>query len=617
MDATYLRALLAPVLRVLWGESLREALFENSLLLQSEVGAMLVELLEDGPSRELFQSAWADVSPVIRLDAIPVAQRRMQLPGPSDVHLWHQSYWLKKLSAHLIEARVKPGTYVGEEAKRLDTDTIYPWLIGQLRELLAQHDRGEMLRCGAAQLEYLHCQRWWTDKNISLMTGMPDYNDSVVQQLVDRRMELFQLSKAISVLIEELLVSPPSGAHPVDSMAWTDMLSLSALCVESCLSSEMTHKSLGGHRIEVLESGELVFSAEASEQVDLASFHTALETATMPEAIPLQPGDEESGGQTKRDPESVLSVLPDLEPIQNSLLDEHGFGIDALTGVLEAAKHWEVPEGEVFAVTATGKFAEAAEHLHGVVEAEEYQRAVAWLALPMSDQMTASEDSTPIRHWEIERRADRIDTRPFILLGTHLFVLPWTAANAWKIMWNYLSDGRLPWPEEMIGAKASSALAAIRQERNRELEQKCVQAIDHPQLEVRSNLTTQKAQQIGIQELSGEIDVLAVDQRSSRIWVMEVKDRFFPYSPRSISRDIDKFHQPGGHVEKLRGKVDDIGRFQSAIAREMDSDSPQRQWEVKGLFVTRRPMPAAFARDTDVEFCTIEEVRGVVVGHDK
>ena len=183
-------------------------------------------------------------------------------------------------------------------------------------------------------------------------------------------------------------------------------------------------------------------------------------------------------------------------------------------------------------------------------------------------------------------------------------------------MLNYLSDARLPWPKEMIGPKTAKALESIRQKRNQELERECAKAVAHPHLEVKPNVDQRMAKPLGIKELAGEIDVLVVDQRSSRIWVIEVKDPHFPYSPRSMSNEIDKFHQPGGHVDKLRRKIADISRDASAIAAKMKLPSPNRQWEVRGLFVTRRVTPSAFAGGVDIDFCTIEEARKVVVGPD-
>ena len=606
-----------PVLRVWWGLSLRDLLQQDNLLLQSRVGEALADCLSPGSHKELFESAWANAPPAIGFGAVSVAQRRIELPPPIGIHQWHQTRWLKEISAHLLAEGVEAKTYAGEEAERLLSETIFPWLIDRLQEQLAQHDRQQLLEYAITQLEHLHCQRWHAWRHISLMTGFPDYSEASIGRLLEERRESFELSRVIALLVAELLASPADGEVPVGSLAWTDMLSLAELGLESRLSSAMSHKGLGGLQVEILESRELVFSPEASERADIASFQAAVAASAMPQPIPHLSSGTAIHGETGNTPESIVSVLPSLEPAQTSLKDEHGFTLDALMGVFDAAEKWDIPDGEVFAIASAREIAETAGRVHGVVGDEEYERAVTWLALTADDKATASGEAKPIEHWEIERRAERIDTRPFLQWGDTLYVLPWTASNAWKIMLSYLSDARLPWPEEMIGPKTANALKAIRQKQNQELERECAQAVTHPHLEVRPNVDQRKAKPLGIKELSGEIDALVVDQRSSRIWVIEVKDPHFPYSPRTMSNELNKFHQPGGHVEKLRRKIADIGKVASAIASKMNLPSPNRQWEVRGLFVTRRATPSAFADGVDIDFCTIEEVRGMVVGHDK
>ena len=605
-----------PVLRVVWGLSLRDSLQKDHRFLQSRVGEVLAECLVPGPHKEKFESAWADAPPAIGFGSVSRAQRRTELPAPIAIHQWHQTRRLKELSAHLLAEGVGAKTYAGQEAKRLLSETVYPWLIDRLQERLALHDRKELLEFAVTQLEHLHCHQWRMEKDLSMMTGFSEYNEANVRKLREKRRESFELSRVIALLVDELMVSPSDGEKPVDSLAWADMLSLAELCLKSCLSSEMSHKGLGGLQLEILESRELVFTPEDSERADIASFQAAVAASDKPLPIPHLSSGTVPSDESGNAPESIVRVIPSLEPVQTSLKDEHGFTLDALIGVFDAAEKWEMLDTQVFAATSARKIAETAARVHGVASVDEYELAVTWLARTADDKATASESTIRIEHWEIERRAERTDTRPFLQQGDTLYVLPWTASNAWKIMLGYLWDARLPWPEEMIGPKTARALESIRQKRNRELERECAQAVAHPLLEVRSNVRPHKARALGIKKLSGEIDVLVIDQRSDRIWVIEVKDPHFPYSPRSMSNEIDKFHQPGGHVDKLRRKIADIDQDASVMAAKMNLPSPNRQWEVRGLFVTRRTTPSAFAEGVDIDFCTIGETREVVVDHD-
>ena len=122
---------------------------------------------------------------------------------------------------------------------------------------------------------------------------------------------------------------------------------------------------------------------------------------------------------------------------------------------------------------------------------------------------------------------------------------------------------------------------------------------------------------MGIDRLSGEIDTLAVDERSDRIWVVEVKDPHFPYSTRLMDRQVEDFHKPGGYVDKLRSKVEDVARCEAAIAAiaaKLDIERADRDWQTRGVIVTRRVTPAAFAGCEDVLFKTIDDVDEIVNG---
>ena len=182
------------------------------------------------------------------------------------------------------------------------------------------------------------------------------------------------------------------------------------------------------------------------------------------------------------------------------------------------------------------------------------------------------------------------------------------------ILFNYVLDARLPWPDEMIGNNASATLARIRQARNEQLERDCEQQVSHARLVVRRRIKPHKARSIGLVSLSGEIDLLVFDPSWDCIWVIEVKDPHFPYSPRSLNRQIRHFHSAGGYVEKLRTKVVDVSRDSSEVARRLGVNSPERQWDVRGMMTTRRVTPAAFVSCEDTMFCTVSQVRDIVVG---
>ena len=81
-----------------------------------------------------------------------------------------------------------------------------------------------------------------------------------------------------------------------------------------------------------------------------------------------------------------------------------------------------------------------------------------------------------------------------------------------------------------------------------------------------------------------------------------------------MDRQVRDFHKPGGYVDKLRSKVEDIARCGSAIAAKLAVEPADREWQTRGVIVTRRVTPAAFAGCEDVLFRTIDDVGDIVNG---
>ena len=120
---------------------------------------------------------------------------------------------------------------------------------------------------------------------------------------------------------------------------------------------------------------------------------------------------------------------------------------------------------------------------------------------------------------------------------------------------------------------------------------------------------------IGLDPLSGDIDLLAVAANQSRVWVIEVKDPYVPMSLRQIRSSISRFHGPGEHVGKLLQKCEDIRRNITNLTSALSvGDHADHEWTVKGLMATRHVHPAAFRVDSRVRFCQINTLREAILG---
>ena len=283
-----------------------------------------------------------------------------------------------------------------------------------------------------SQLERLYCKRRWTDEHLAHVTGFPTFSHAAVERLREQRADLFLLSRAIALLIEELLRWPTGGEQPVDELAWLDVLSVADLCVESCSRSELLHTELSGHQITISGTYEIQMDSDVEIRIDLDAYRSALSQETEPTPIPIKLAKSDSDSASAERPESIVSVEPHLLPIDHSLRQNHGFGLDAVIGCLDTATHWILPSDNPVAASSADDIASIAERDHGVVAFEEYRNAVEWLTLGLDDDRSVTGDAVAIEHWETERRAERVITRCFIRSDSCVYVLPWTSEAGLK-----------------------------------------------------------------------------------------------------------------------------------------------------------------------------------------
>ena len=424
------------------------------------------------------------------------------------------------------------------------------------------------------------------------------------------------------MILEETLARPPSGDAPPDSLVWGELLSLAKVAFVSRLRSETLHQNLGHLAIVVNDAFQIHVeqSDGPTDDIDTPTYSRQRSFATLPPPVPI---DTSSPGQA--DPKPLLDQLPELAGIDQALLKEKGFGLSALLGVLEVAWEWEITPDRPFGKTSVGAFAGHAAHQITKVTSEEFEKAIDWLTLKAED-LQAEER----KYWETDRRSIRVDTRPFVELGWGLYVLPWTAMATHRIVLNYLNDGRLPWPyppthqkaphrtEMYLGEAVQKALKKYRRDYcEKPLEkEECYDALSATHLKTIQNIDERRPEDYGMDSLSGQIDLLSVDPEASRIWVIEAKDPHSPFSTVRVRRSFDQFHDLDGHVDKLLRKVEDIERNATCVTSTMGIEHPNREWKVQGLMVTRHVHPAAYAVNSQVRFCTLDELADVAMGRD-
>jgi hypothetical protein len=586
-----------------WDDRLESALAHDSGAVETSLVGIIAQVFDESVRDDLVL-AWQTAPPGIRMDGYSVVQTAKELPEPLDDHEATRSRTVRELGEHLAAESVSPGIFEGAEATAFESRTVFPWLVARMHEYLGDLNPDSLLPFALAQLERLHHQRHIEDLRFRWRKGFPSYvegDDS------DHREPNARAARAVSLMVEEILAHPPTGQTGVDDLAWTEALAVAQLCIESCFRSDAIHQRLRPTTVEVTDYYEVrIHENDSATDIDLTAYSRHRARTTLPDGLPITTGQTEAPDEEQ--PQSVVESRPRLASIDAALRADLGFGLDAIVGVLNVARQWDADRSTSATLTSSEALVAQCTDLVLGATPSECAKAVQWLTLRATDL-----GAETIPHWETERRAKRVLTSPLVAADGGLWVLPWLAGSTLRIFANYLTDGRLPWPDSTLPERVVEALDQYRQTNNRDLEKEIVKALDATPLVVRGGVKPEKAAHYGFTRLSGEIDALCFDPARSRVWVIEAKDPYTPYSYRQIRRLFDDFHKPKKkYIDKLLQKVDDISSSASQIAAKLGVPNPTRSWVTHGLMVTRHVEPAAFSVNPRVLFCVLEDVVDVV-----
>lgn len=606
-DALVLELFADSVIRLSCSELLLPALLQDSVEVESAIGHSVADALPQSDATARFKQDWDAAPPAVRVDGMRYAQDASELPPAIEPHDSQLNDVRRRLSKHLA-GQVEPGSYGRREAVRIESEVIYPWLLEELHALLERYRHEEMLEYALSQLERANHHRLVNQHRIAWRRGTFD-SDAHEERSEEDRLTI--LTKCVTLIAEETLAQIPQGDSSPDRLGWIQLLSVAQLCVESSLRSESIHLRLTDPTMTISDRYRLDLDARFP-RVDLHAYHDARKAMLLPGAVPMGSSEAHLPEPEDIQPLPLIDQVPDLTDLDRELNATLGFGLDALRGVLSMACEWEVSASTYIAYVSAEAFLDRLTSLSDLASRDEHARALEWLTLHRAG-LLADADNGMIEHWELERRAARVMTRPFIEGANGIYVLPWTSQFSARILRNYLVEGRLPWPDRVLPSKVCKALHRYRQGVAKAFEHECVRVLSNSRLIIRRNIEPSKAHQYGIDELYGEIDVLCVDPQTSHIWVIEAKDLAMPFSSRSLRRHINKFMHEGAFVDKLLHKVNDVRTSATNIAARLGADSPTRAWTVIGLMVTVTPEPAAYVQGAEVPFCTIDQLADVVL----
>jgi hypothetical protein len=130
-----------------------------------------------------------------------------------------------------------------------------------------------------------------------------------------------------------------------------------------------------------------------------------------------------------------------------------------------------------------------------------------------------------------------------------------------------------------------------------------------------------KPRQLGVPSLAGEVDVVAGRTGSPVIWLIEVKDPTDVFVVPEIRRHLDRFYVTRGkekaYTEQLSRKYEDLRAHADVVAATLKLQAATKvPYEIRPIFVTRRPVPAAFV-SAHVPFATLQGLARTLIAMER
>jgi hypothetical protein len=222
------------------------------------------------------------------------------------------------------------------------------------------------------------------------------------------------------------------------------------------------------------------------------------------------------------------------------------------------------------------------------------------------------------RPWHARSRKRRLLVQPLTELpeGT-IVIAPNFCYAATSVYLRYFQQDMLPWSQPQPPGPVNRALASIRDQRNKALEDDVAALLTGAGYSTLTRVKETAPRRIGVPMLSGEIDVLAGQRGSRTIWLLEVKDPADIFVTPEVRRHLDTFYADHGkpaYLTQLQRKHADLTAYGAQVATRLQPPLPDGDYTVRPLFVTRRPVPAAFAGGP-VPFVAITDLLDYLDGH--
>ncbi|WP_131770121.1 hypothetical protein [Candidatus Protofrankia californiensis] len=563
-------------------------------------------------------AAWTQARPTLAVQVATVPTSRNDLPMPVELNEALVSETERSVARAVRRSGIRPGVYRGDDAKDLERMVLAPAALKIMTHRMAVHDGDELVLVGMEQLERIVAHRSRTLGDIGQSAGLMDLAWDPVVRYRETGDKYLLLRRCAETVVEAALRTGPTGSKPCDKLAWGEILAAASSYLAATMRSENVRHQVRPTTIYVDDSFEVTATADEEPPSAADSRVYDLDVAAFADA---RAAFDLTTGRTDPEPDADLGgLLLDAEVDAAMRRSYSTSGTDVLTTLMALAAWPQNADDEKLPTASTQQVVDYILEATRIGEEPDATSRVAAAVAMLTSTRTDLRDAD-WKPWHARTRKRRLLVQPLPELsdGT-LVVASHFCLTSLTVYKNYLSQGQLPWSQPPPPATVDTALERLRDRRNKALEKQVARVLRRHGWTVIENVKENKAQRLNLPQLTTEIDAVAGRIGQRTLWLLEVKDPTDAFAVPEIRRHLDHFfrgQKKPSYVTQLARKNAELSPHADRIAQALQLPDivDGESYVVKSLFVTRKPVPAAFVT-SEYGFCTLTDLPDRLAGVD-
>ena len=484
------------------------------------------------------------------------------------------------LESHLSEIRlevarflqrelVSPGSYEGNDAKSI-IDKILGFLVAKLDSELSSYNIVQLAPFLIdMQGNTIEARKIASAQTISDRLKVQEFD--AFKKYREKSLELSRIADSLRYIAEKAIKISPNGEAILTREKWLYTQALGQTIMESTLVRNVIYSTVGKFRIKIttdyshdVESVEIDDLIQHSENFDLEMLKR---------------------GKTSVHFSDDASLEKFYNDINGAFHDEFNVTFETFTKVLQTCINYPLEKNSHTQVVSEEELIKYIKTKMPELQEDEISNALILASISKDDLQSVDIYSTDMRNRKIRSVVKPIFE--LIMDGKKKYVL-----NSWCIRvtnaqwWQYLDEGYLPYDRKyIISDKLKNKLSDFQHDAARSHEKDIELIVRQKTSILDTNVKQNHKCFSGLSGFPGEIDLISFFQSTKQVFLMEAKNIQLNLSPLDIKKEVNKFTESDGFIEKLLKRkkfVED--NLENVLKCYNISD--YSGWRVNCLFVT-------------------------------